>query len=388
MKPLKYVLLISLFLVSGCWDRTEINDLAFVMGTALDLTDDGKILCSLQIAIPSTSEAGKSGGGEGKKKNYFIIDAAGKSGNEIHRMLQKKSTRRLFLSHRSFVFISERLAGYGIQDALDIFTHDPRNRLKTYLVVVKGGEARNILQMNYPLKQVPIEAVKEIEISGDDITATLRDFYISFLSEGIHPVVGAIELENDAQDPDKQIFRFAGAAAFKHLKLSGIFDDKETIGLMWVTDKLRFSRITANLPKGSGEVGMILNHARSKISMQTVNDAVQFQIQLDGMGSLAENNSSLSINDPKDFEVIQQALEAEAKKIVQDFLYKIQKKYKVDCVGFGQEIYKNDPDRWTAMKDQWDTLFPGTEISVNVNLTIQGSGMVHSTFELHKKEDE
>ncbi|OBZ17682.1 Ger(x)C family spore germination protein [Bacillus sp. FJAT-26390] len=383
MRALKCMILLVFIILCGCWDRTEINDLAFVTATALDLSDNGNVLCSLQIAIPSSTEGGNHVGG--KEDQFFIISAEGKDGNEIHRKLQKKSSRLLFLSHRSIIFVSERLAKHGINDVLDIFTHDPKNRLKTYIMVVKGGEGRDILKLNYPLKQVSIEAVKEMQITGDNLAVTIRDFFIAYASEGIHPVVGTIERDFHSKDTDKEIFNFAGAAVFKDFKLNGLLDEKESLGLLWLTDKLKTGRITTNLPKG-GEVGMVLNQADRKIITQTPNDSVQFKIQLEGQGSLVENTSDLDINDPKNLKVIKQALEDAVKKQIQDFLFKIQKKYKVDSVGFGQEIYKNNPGKWAVLKNQWDKRFPEVHMTIDVDLKIKGSGMVHSSFEMQDKE--
>ncbi|MGO4546409.1 Ger(x)C family spore germination protein [Paenibacillus sp. 2TAB23] len=377
MRIAKAMILLVFVILCGCWDRTEINDLAFVTATALDLTDNGNILCSLQIAIPASIEGGRSGGG--KDNQFFIISAEGKDGNEIHRKLQKKSSRMLFLSHRSVIFVSERLAKHGIGDVLDIFTHDPKNRLKTYIMVVKGGEGRNILKMNYPLKQVSIEAVKEMEISGEDVAVTLRDFFITYASEGVHPVAGTIEPDIHTKDTDKEIFNFAGSGVFKDFKLFGLLNEKDTLGLLWVTDKLKTGRITTNLPNG-GEVGLVLNHAHSKIITQPLNNSVQFKIRLEGQGSLAENTSNLDINEPNHLKIIKKELENAVKEQVQAFLFKIQKKYKVDSVGFGQEIYKNYPEKWAVLKPNWDTLFPKASIAIEVSLTIKGAGMVHSSF--------
>ncbi|MDR6550162.1 Ger(x)C family spore germination protein [Paenibacillus qinlingensis] len=383
MRSFRYIIiLVVLVTTSGCWDRTEINDLAFVMGTALDLTDDGNILCTLQIAIPSSVEG--SMGSKNSSNKSFVIAVEGKYGNELHQLLQKKSSRHLFYSHRSVVFLSERLAKHGIENALDIFTHDPRNRLKTYLVIVKGGEARSILQLNSPLKPVPIEAVRGMEVSGEDVAVTLRDFYLLLGSEGIHPVVAAIEPETHANDPHKQIYRVVGTGLFKNLKLTGMLNESDTLGQMWVTGKLKVGFISANLPNGDGQVGLVLNHVDSKIMTQMQQDSVHYKIQLSGTGSLDENNSALDINNPHEMQVIQQALETTAKKQVRQFLDKIQKEVKVDSVGFGQEIYKKYPEQWSKMKDQWDTLFPEVDIAVEVNLNVNGAGMVHSSFESHK----
>ncbi|SFD76165.1 spore germination protein KC [Paenibacillus catalpae] len=383
MRTLKCTFLfLVMFIVSGCWDRMEINDLAFVTGTALDLTEDGKLLCTLQIAIPGPKEGGGSSGGSGHMGNFYVITATGKNGTEIHRSLQKKSSRRLFFSHRSVVLISERLAKQGIHDALlDVFTHDPRNRLKTYLVLVKGGEARNILELKYPLKQVPIEAVNEMQISGDDLAVTLRDFFIMNQSEGIQPVLGAVELGDHLKDPNEQIFKFAGTGVLKDLKLAGILDENETLAMMWVTDKLKFGRITTKLPKDNGEVGMMLNHTDSKIKTKIERNSIKFKILLEGTGVIEENNSTLDIDDPEQLKIIKKALEETVEDRVQQLLFKFQKKYKVDSVGFGQEIYKNNPGKWRQLRNQWDTQFQEASISVDVNLTINGAGMVHSILE-------
>jgi spore germination protein KC len=107
---------------------------------------------------------------------------------------------------------------------------------------------------------------------------------------------------------------------------------------------------------------------------------------LDGQGSLVENNSELNINEPKDLERIQTALQDEVAKQMKQLLFKLQRKFKVDSVGFGQEIYKNSPKKWSAIKDQWDARFPEAQVEIDVNLTINGAGMIHSTFESSEGE--
>ncbi|GMK44570.1 putative spore germination protein YfkR [Paenibacillus glycanilyticus] len=382
MRTLKGMfLLLVVFSLSGCWDRMEINDLAFVTGTALDVQDDGSLFCTLQIAIPGSKE-GAGGGGKGDSGSFYLISASGNSGNEVHRALQKKSSRQLFYSHRSVVFISERLARQGINGALlDVFTHDPRNRLKTYVMIVKGGEARQILELNYPLKQVPLEVVNEMQRTGDEVAVTLRDLFIANQSEGIQPVLGVLELGDRPGDKKEQIFKTEGTGVLKGMKLTGILDEKETQCLMWLMNKLKFGRITAQLPKDYGQIGYMLNHTTSKIITHTEQNKVRFNIALEGTGTVEENNSPLDISDPSQMAIIKQAMEDSVKKQAEQLLLKLQKKYKADSVGFGQEIYKNNPGKWKALKKEWDAEFQNASITVEVNLTVIGAGMVHSTLQ-------
>ena len=154
-----HVSVFSVLLISGCWDRKEINDLAFVSGAALDLAPNGDYLVSLQVAIPSADQS--LGGGPGK---FFVISATGINANEaLEKPRAKKLANAVYCPSACVVFVGERLARHGIKDILDIYTHDPRNRLRTYLMVVKGGDGQEILKAKYPFEQVPIEAVKEME---------------------------------------------------------------------------------------------------------------------------------------------------------------------------------------------------------------------------------
>ncbi|TXK73213.1 Ger(x)C family spore germination protein, partial [Paenibacillus sp. N3.4] len=41
-------------LLTGCWDRTETNDIAFVLTSAIDLEDDGRYRISYMLPLPGS----------------------------------------------------------------------------------------------------------------------------------------------------------------------------------------------------------------------------------------------------------------------------------------------------------------------------------------------
>ncbi|OCT13901.1 hypothetical protein A8709_18540 [Paenibacillus pectinilyticus] len=374
--------------MSGCWDRTEINDLAFISGAAFDLTENGNYMLSLQIAIPSSGQGGPGSGGSSQNEKFFVISATGKNANEAFQKLQKKSSRRLFTAHRGVIFIGESLAKYGIKDILDVYIHDPRQRLKTYIMVVKGGEGREILRTKYPFEQVPIEAIKEMENLQSELAVTLRDFFIAASSEGISPVMGVIESDgiSDGLTANKnQLFKLAGSAIFKDLKLVGYLNEKETNGFNWLTDRMKQGRINADLPEGDGNIGMLLNDANRRISTEINGSQIKMVIQLYGEGSLSENNSPLDISLPKNLELVQHLFEDSVEQQVRDVLSKVQKRFKVDSMGFGREIYRNHPKVWKVVKDHWEEKFPEVDVSVDVKLMV-GTGMAGPPLQLKVQE--
>lgn len=64
------IIILAIFianLTSGCWSRRELNELAIVLGTGVDLTDDGKIRLTLQIAKAAAFGGAGEGGGGGQQ---------------------------------------------------------------------------------------------------------------------------------------------------------------------------------------------------------------------------------------------------------------------------------------------------------------------------------
>ncbi|MDI4645784.1 Ger(x)C family spore germination protein [Cohnella hashimotonis] len=378
-------LLLSAWLLSGCWDRTEINDLAFITGSAFDLTDNGQYLLSLQIAIPSATSGGGTGGGPQQK--FFVLSATGKNANEAFEKLQKKSSRKLFTAHRSVIFVGESLGRQGMNGVLDVFVHDPRQRLRTYIMVVKGGEAREVLQSKYPFDQVPMEAVKEMEGQQSEISTNLRDFFMSSSSDGIDPVVGAIEVEPERKDSGRTgLFKLAGSGVFKETKMVGLLDGSETDGLHWAQNHMKNGRINAELPDGLGNVGILVTHAERKITADTKGERIRFELLLEGKAMLFENNSKLDISRPKNIARVERALETKAEKQVLDVLIRLQKQYGADPVGFGLFLHQNKPKQWKAMQNHWEQSFTKANIKVVVKLNVGGAGMAGPPLQWNQKE--
>jgi spore germination protein KC len=387
MKPFLYIgLLLIVLTTSGCWDRKEINDLAFISGTSFDLTDDGKYILSHQIPIPTTGQAGLGGGG--RQETFFVTSATGRNASEAFQKLQKKTSRTLFTSHRSLIYVGESLAKHGIEDILDVYTHDPRQRLRTYIIVVKGGEGRELLQIKYPFEQVPTEAVKEMEALGSGLSVTLRDFFLAASSEGISPVLGVIErdVSSEGRKENKRLFKLGGSAIFKDFKLVGYLNENETNGFRWVTNRMKYGVINASLPEDDGTLGVVLVNAKRKITPEISGDKIKFKIQLQGEGSLWENNSPLDVSLPENLRLVQKAFEKSIREQVLDAVSKVQKQYKVDSVGFGQEIYRNKPKQWKTLEEQWEHKFPDVDVSVEVKLNVRGTGMAGAPLQLKEKE--
>lgn len=374
---------------TGCWDRKEVNDIGFVMATGLDLTEKGMIKATIQVAVPSPSSQA-SGGTSKEADRFFLISAVGKNGSEIQQRLQQKLSRTLLFSHRSLILIGESVAKKGLNDVLDMFTRNPRNRLKTYMLVVKGSEAGDLLKVQYPYELAPAEALKEMEtLKGEGVTATLRDYLIDSASEGTSPAIGVLEptvFFSTAQKGEAQLFRIRGAAVFKSGKLAGYLNNEDTHEFLWFKYSKKTDKVFADLPERLGNVGYVFKSRDTKISVETKGEELKFHIVLKGKGSLLENNSRLDISKPNNLKLIEKALEDRILRDMEAFLRKIQTEYKADIVGFGQHLQRKNPKKWRKIANKWDRHFAEAEMTVSVRLNINNSGAIGPGIQWQDKE--
>lgn len=74
-------LLLLPMLLSGCWERKELNELAFVLGLGLDKAEDGYKV-SMQVVIPSSITSQSAGGsGEAVYRSCSIASRSKRSMN-------------------------------------------------------------------------------------------------------------------------------------------------------------------------------------------------------------------------------------------------------------------------------------------------------------------
>ena len=85
----KILLLLSLiFLLSGCWDKRELNELAITMALGIDKSDDGYKVTA-QVAVPSELS---SKGGPGHSQ-IVLFQATGKTVEDAITETNKRVTK-------------------------------------------------------------------------------------------------------------------------------------------------------------------------------------------------------------------------------------------------------------------------------------------------------
>ena len=130
-----FALLLSISL-TGCWNQEEPDEQAFVLGSGLDYTKDGRFELSSQIVIPAGIGGGEAGGSEGgggsgrNTETFQMMSATGKSIYDAVQNLQTQISRRLFFGHRQTILTGQRMAEHGIGSFVDVFIRNPQSDVR------------------------------------------------------------------------------------------------------------------------------------------------------------------------------------------------------------------------------------------------------------------
>ena len=293
-------------LLAGCWDRMEINDIAFVMASSNDLAENGELQGASKIAIPSAlGSSGRMGGTSGENKSFVIESASGRDINEIMQKLQGKLPRRLNISHRRVLYIGEKLAKQGIAPILDHYSRNPASRHIAYILVTKGSESINFLKSSNPLERIPGEEVRELERLNAGAIYSLRDYLITENSSGRTPVMGVVEMSGSK---GREEIKVGGSAMFKKDKLIGYLSYNETKVMLLLTNRIKYYRISSKVPKEGGYVAMQLIKEKCKIKPIVKGDEVKFLVTVKIIGEVLENNTKLDLSKPPNLEKVQEII--------------------------------------------------------------------------------
>lgn len=394
--------MISLLFLSGCWDSSEVNDIAIELAWGIDDAPNQKIKISAQAIVPSKIDGGQnvSSSQSGKGKPYFVIASDGINTLDAVQHMQTKLSRKIFRGHRRVIVIGESMARRGIKEIFDTYSRDPNLKLRTDVFIVKSDTAQNFLQISYPLENVPgIGVLGEYDQIG---TASkemgLLNFLLAAASDSACPALPVVAIGMNADVPneegrkdsaqsDNEGFRIVGSAIFnKELKLVGYLNIQEGRSMRWVSGNLRKITVSETLPQGKGNVSMDIIKTRSRINSVYQGGKLKIFVTLTGRGAIRENNTNLDLTKTQNISYLEKALNRHAEEIVRQTITRVQRDYGTDVFGFSDAIRRKDLSLWKSIENNWEEEFQRAEITVKTKMTVRRIGVTGPSLQLNPKE--
>lgn len=377
------IMLLSILFITGCWDRKEINDVAILQLTAVDVGADPKSYqAHIQVAIPSKKNDPQSGSGGKNNKSYLPLTIYGNGLDELTITAERELSRSMITSHRRIFIVGEALARRGIKDILDHISRDPKMRLSTYFIVAKGMKAKELVETEYPLEPYPAEALRELIKLKMRAPTKLRDFFVASTSPGMQPIAAGFS-KSDGKDAK---FSLNSLAIFRNFKLVGFVEDEEAMALNSMFGGETTGIIKLKLPDEKKDISVLITELKVQRSLKIKKEKPIFRFKVHASGRIVDNMTSIDLANPSYIDKLNIVLQKKIEQVFEALATKLQTEYEADSIGLGADIHKKNPKYWKKIENKWPKIFKEQEINWEVKANITGAGISGAPLYLPENE--
>ena len=380
-------LLILPLLLSGCWSKRELNELAIVVALGVDKVDDQYEL-SIQVVDPSEISTRQPSTGRTPVITYH---ATGETIFEAVRKMTTLAARKPYFSHLRIVVIGEELAKEGINEALDLISRDHEFRNDFDVIMSHEATAKDVLSVLTPIEKVPAnKMLNSLRVSekvwGSTISINIDDLVNTLNNNEKSAILSAIEIHGDPKLGMDQtnvkrvktpvLLKYVGLAVFK----------KDSRGLSYINDKID-STIEIIACTNGGTLSTEITKSTTKIKGNFKKGSPHINVHIDVEQNVGEVECDMKLSNNKSIKYINKKTEKMIKQHVENTIRTVQQNYQVDVFGFSEVLHRSDAKQWKKIKNDWETIFPELPINVEVHVNTQGLGTMQNSL-LHKSKKE
>jgi Ger(x)C family germination protein len=409
-KCIIFIFILMSGLLSGCWDKIELEELGYVAAIGVDKGEGGNISVTFQIQNPQvgSSERAKAENEPAFKLITFeaadIISARDTASANV--------ARRLDFSHANALILSEEFA--RSEDCYKHMGEMLRNREirgEINLIVSRESASEFIRHNKPPMETRPMKFYdlisKRWHESGITPSSTLHGFmqrteqdlslYLAIYATTKKDVEKKLDLEDEyiageiKMESDNPV-QLIGSAVFRNGKMIGTINGEETRFSMMFRQGEEFSGIMAVLndpiEKNKKITARLYKQKQPKIKMDLKGDRPKIEVtvfveyetvlipsHIDYVENL-ENQKLLKT-------AIKNMVEGKAQKLIE----KTQTEFEGEPFIWGSTVRKKFLKYDDFAKYEWMNKYSSAEVKINYDIKLRGFGKELRPSDLNKIED-
>ena len=382
MKIKLLIVILLSFLLCGCYNYREINDLAIVSAVGIDKNKENYEVVAQIVNTQNNNKNANSN----SSSSFYVYTDEGKTLQSAYRNIINNTGKFLYVSHLQLVVLSEEVAKDGIYDTLNLFMRDNDVR-KQVLVIVSKKSSKETLETITSLINLNAENIKEILLSneryiGTTKATTIEDIVSNYLSRKTEITIPSFDIENIKKDDDNidelkdsnesNTITYSGMSIFKKDKLLGYLNNKESLTLNIVNNEI--NNFLLNIKCDDEEEYYVIEVSNNKSDLKYKKD-LKFDLKFTGNGVLTEFNCKTNVESYKSMEKIEKKTNEYLKKLIDDSITNVKNEFNSDIFGFQNIIYKSNPKYYKKIKKTfYEEYFNNINVSVKTNVKIISRG--------------
>ncbi|WP_028549620.1 Ger(x)C family spore germination protein [Paenibacillus sp. UNC451MF] len=360
----------AVLLLTGCSDRTDLEDATIPLALGLDLDENNKF--HVYITSPEFSKSVK-------KKHHEISEPADTLRQS--RIGQDAHSAGAFQGRKyQVVLLGQRLLQQeNWFRMLDVLFRDSKNTVTDRVIAINGSISK-LIELNPPDEPyLPLLLKGMIDTKSarsETVKTTVQELHRQIFETGITPSIAEVKL---AENND---IRLNGTMLLDHKgKYATTLNAQETVLLKLLQKEARksssLSFTVPGIPKtGPFQTNMIslsTEGARTKIKTSYGDDKFQFQFTVHIPAVLSEKVFPYNLR--KNGNQLDTIIAKQAQLQFENLIKKIQQ-HKIDPIGLGLYARAYHYKQFAQVEDHWGEALAKADIHVSVNVTFKAMGPV------------
>ncbi|AVQ98091.1 hypothetical protein OBCHQ24_03240 [Oceanobacillus iheyensis] len=378
-KKVLVCLISTTIFLAGCWDRVDIEERGFIVGTAIDLVkqkteNEYEVMMTNQFVIPSGIGMLMQGGGG--QQAFMNVSEKGASVFRTNRKFSRINSQVPFYQHLKVLVVSEEILKqpHLFSNMMDFFIRDHALR-RSIRLMVAHEDAKEILNSAPENTDVPAMYLDDLMENVDKNTNTIKPIHIGEIQE----------LILNQQSYVLPVVRKVGSMAEygnvvvmdgESNQMVGSLNEDETSGLGFINGHTEGGVLEVQVDKSPLAVEITKINQKMKITnTQRNNVEVEISILIDG--NIAEYFGVKSVLDEKFLKKAEASTEKKVKELTAKTIKKVQQELNTDVLGVSKNLYQFHYDFWQEVKEDWENgenYFSSADIKINSEVRIDRVG--------------
>ncbi len=373
-----FLIIISLFLLSGCYNYQELNDLAIISGISISLINQ-EYEMTIEVINPKNWQNKTNT----EKTNYIIYKEKGSSLQEAFHKIIQKIPLKLYLSHLNILIIDESIAKQHLDKVLDFFAREPNIRNDFYVLIGQNKDFLHTTPLETISSQKILEILKQCNTElGYTNLVSFHDLLQTYLNPYIEPAISKLNITDNEEKKDKlnniktqeknATNYISGIGIFKNNKLTGYLENKDALVFNIVTNKAKTYYIKTNDNKNNYAIYKI-THDKTSLTLDVKRKKID--ISVFAKASIVEYTINDNLENIKTIHNLQNDLNNEVKKMTQNSISKTLSNYHTDIYGFENALYHKKPKFIKELKQsKFNNVLNNINITVSPHIQIIKKG--------------
>lgn len=420
------ILTLSTFLLTGCYNKKELDNLAYVIALGADIGSGDELNITYQIAVPVkiSSDSGKTG-----EENYITHTVTANSLFTGNSKVNSLTSKEVNLSHVKLIVYSEELAKQDLSGHINSLVSNVAIRPKTTVALCKG-KAKDFLENITPNLEASPARYYELlfesqKYTDDTIASELINFYstASALDQATTLLIlsnqsgdeeessktkneentkneqqitgisnksdqsekngagnGGGDEEKSEDKKNKSETKFLGIAAFNGGKMVGTIPEELVASHLILTSSLKNGNITVDDVEEKNKLASI--HLRQnkccKFDVNIQNETPEINITINLTAKLQSSNSTTDYLTNKNKNALKEKIEEKLEEQLNEY-FKLTQELNSDIAGIGKYV-KTKYLTWEEFeKSNWHKNYKNAKINVKVNVDLNVSRVISHT---------